>query len=44
MAWYPGYIYAMVKTKPRRRCSDAEMVVDRNRVPDEPRKEAVHEP
>ena len=40
----PGYIYAMVKTKPLSSLLRADMVVDRNRVPDEPRKEAVHEP
>jgi protein tyrosine/serine phosphatase len=40
----PGYIYAMVKTKPLSSLLKADMVVDRNRVPDEPRKEAVHEP
>jgi protein tyrosine/serine phosphatase len=40
----PGYIYAMVKTKPLSSLLKADMVVDRNRVPDEPRKEAAHEP
>jgi protein tyrosine/serine phosphatase len=40
----PGYIYAMVKTKPLSSLLHADMVVDRNRVPDEPRKEAAHEP
>ncbi len=40
----PGYIYAMVKTKPLASLLRADMVVNRNRVPDEPRKEAVHEP
>ncbi|MGP0062022.1 MAG: fused DSP-PTPase phosphatase/NAD kinase-like protein [Isosphaeraceae bacterium] len=40
----PGYIYAMVKTKPLSSLLRADMVVDRNREPDEPRKEAVHGP
>jgi protein tyrosine/serine phosphatase len=40
----PGYIYAMVKTKPLSSLLRADMVVDRNRVPDEPRKEALHGP
>ena len=40
----PGYIYAMVKTKPLSSLLRADMVVDRNYVPDEPRKEAAHEP
>jgi len=39
----PGYIYAMVKTKPLASLLRADTVVDRNREPDGPRKEAVHE-
>jgi protein tyrosine/serine phosphatase len=39
----PGYIYAMVRTKPSSRLQ-AETVVDRNREPAVPRKEADDEP
>jgi protein tyrosine/serine phosphatase len=39
----PGYIYAMVKTKPSTSMLRADMVVDRNREAFLPRKEAVDE-
>jgi protein tyrosine/serine phosphatase len=39
----PGYIYAMVKTKPSTSLLRSEMVVDRNRPIDEPVKEAANE-
>ena len=37
----PGYIYAMVKTKPSTTLLRSEMLVDRNRATEMPRKEAV---
>jgi protein tyrosine/serine phosphatase len=40
----PGYIYAMVKTKPPPSLLRTEMVVDRNREPEGPPKEAANEP
>jgi protein tyrosine/serine phosphatase len=40
----PGYIYAMVKTKPLSSLLRADMVVDRNPATEMPRKEAAHEP
>jgi protein tyrosine/serine phosphatase len=38
----PGYIYAMVKTKPSTTLLRSEMLVDRNLPTEAPRKEAVH--
>jgi protein tyrosine/serine phosphatase len=39
----PGYIYAMVKTKPSTTLLRSEMILDRNRVTEGPRKEAADE-
>lgn len=38
----PGYIYAMVKTKPSTSIPRPEMLLDRNRQTESPRKEAEH--
>ena len=38
----PGYIYAMVKTRPSSVMAPSEMLFDRNRPTEAPRKEAVH--
>lgn len=38
----PGYIYAMVKTKPSTAMTRTEMLLDRNRPAGSPRKEAEH--
>ena len=38
----PGYIYAMVKSRPSSAMSRSEMLFDRNRDAEGPRKEAVH--
>lgn len=38
----PGYIYAMVKTKPSTTLLHSEMIFDRNLAAEAPRKEAVH--
>ena len=38
----PGYIYAMAKTKPSMSMPRSEMLVDRNREPSAPRREAEH--
>ncbi len=39
----PGYIYAMVKTKPLTTLLRSEMILDRNRATEGPRKEAADE-
>ena len=38
----PGYIYAMVKTKPSMSIPRSEPLYDRNRPTDSPRREAEH--
>jgi protein-tyrosine phosphatase len=40
----PGYIYAMTKSRPQASLLRTEMVVDHNREPEGPRREAAHEP
>ena len=38
----PGYIYAMVKSRPSAAMQRSEMLFDRNREAEGPRTEAVH--
>ena len=40
----PGYIYAMVKTKPLSSLLEARMVEDRNHAPEEPLRSPPEEP
>jgi hypothetical protein len=42
--WLPGYIYAMVRTRPALALPRSEMVDDRNRPVEPLGKEAAHEP